>query len=177
MTRYQLSHENWVTKQPDDVRFSVGSADSQNPDYLEYMAWLAAGNIPDPPSAEHRAIIRERLHAARRAARTAAETSGFVYNGHPFDSDRDSILRIANAATTALTANLVGAPFATEWHCADGYDMPLDAAGVMAMQGALAAHGQACHDRSSALRAMIEDPEADLDALAEEIKTGWPGEG
>jgi hypothetical protein len=23
------------------------------------------------------------------------------------------------------------------------------------------------------LRAMIEDPEADLDALAEEIKTGW----
>jgi hypothetical protein len=175
MTRYQLSHENWVTKQPDDVRFSVGSADSQNPDYLEYMAWLAAGNIPDPPSAEHRAIIRERLNAARRAARTAAETSGFVYNGHPFDSDRDSILRIANAATTALTATLLEAPFATAWHCADGYDMPLDAAGVMAMQGALAAHGQACHDRSSVLRALIEDPEADLDALADEIKTGWPG--
>jgi hypothetical protein len=116
-----------------------------------------------------------RLHDARRAARTAAETSGFVFNGHLFDSDRDSILRIANAATTALTANLVGAPFATEWHCADGYDMPLDAEGVMNMQSALAAHGQACHDRSSALRAMIDAPDADLDALASEIKTGWPG--
>jgi hypothetical protein len=53
--------------------------------------------------------------------------------------------------------------------------MPLDAAGVMAMQGALAAHGQACHDRSSVLRTMIKEPEADLDALAEEIRTGWPG--
>jgi hypothetical protein len=137
-------------------------------------------DTPPPSDTELNAALmdwrRSYLHDARRAARTAAETSGFVYNGHPFDSDRDSILRIANAATTALTANLVGAPFATEWHCADGYDMPLDAAGVMSMQGALAAHGQACHDRSSALRDMIEDPEADLDALAEEIKTGWPGQ-
>jgi hypothetical protein len=47
--------------------------------------------------------------------------------------------------------------------------------GIMAVQGALAAHGQACHDRSSALRAMIVAPDADLDALAAEIKTGWPG--
>jgi hypothetical protein len=53
--------------------------------------------------------------------------------------------------------------------------MPLDAEGVMNMQSALAAHGQACHDRSSALRAMIDAPDADLDALASEIKTGWPG--
>ena len=120
-------------------------------------------------------LRRLELHKARRAARTAAETGGFIFDGHPFDSDRDSILRIANAATTALTATLVMAPFATEWHCADGYDMPLDAAGVMSMQSALAAHGQACHDRSSALRAMIDAPDADLDAMAEEIKTGWPG--
>jgi hypothetical protein len=133
---------------------------------------------PQPTAADLIAAVvplrRLELHAARRAARTAAETGGFIFNGHPFDSDRDSILRIANAATTALTANLVGAPFATAWHCADGYDMPLDAAGVMAMQGALAAHGQACHDRSSALRALIDAPEADLDALAAAIKTGWP---
>jgi hypothetical protein len=122
------------------------------------------------------ALPREAAHKQRREERTRAETNGFIFNGHLFDSDRDSILRIANAATTALTANLIGTPFATEWHCADGYDMPLDAAGVMAMQGALAAHGQACHDRSSALRAMIDAPEADLDALAEEIKTGWPGQ-
>ena len=134
--------------------------------------------LPQPSAADLAGAVdslrRLELHKARRAARTRAETSGFIFNGHPFDSDRDSILRIANAATTALTANLVGAPFATAWHCADGYDMPMDAAGVMAMQGALAAHGQACHDRSSALRALIEEPESDLDALAEEIKTGWP---
>jgi hypothetical protein len=141
---------------------------------------LWQSDLPRPTASDLAAAVaplrRLELHTARRAARTAAETGGFIFNGHLFDSDRDSILRIANAATTALTANLVGAPFATEWHCADGYDMPLDAAGVMSMQGALAAHGQACHDRSSALRALIDAPEADLDALAEEIKTGWPGQ-
>jgi hypothetical protein len=144
----------------------------------EITLWQS--DLPRPTAADLAAAVdplrRLELHAARRAARTAAETSGFIFNGHLFDSDRDSILRIANAATTALTASLVGAPFATEWHCADGYNMPLDAAGVMSMQGALAAHGQACHVRSSALRAMIDAPDADLDALAEEIKTGWPGQ-
>jgi hypothetical protein len=143
----------------------------------EITLWQS--DLPQPSAADLAAAVvplrRLELHAARRAARTAAETGGFIFDGHPFDSDRDSILRIANAATTALTATLVMAPFATEWHCADGYDMPLDAAGVMSMQSALAAHGQACHDRSSALRAMIDAPDADLDAMAEEIKTGWPG--
>ena len=143
----------------------------------EITIWQS--DLPQPSAADLAAAVvplrRLELHASRRAARTAAETDGFIFDGHLFDSDRDSILRIATAATTALTASLVDAPFATEWHCADGYDMPLDAAGVLAMQGALAAHGQACHDRSSVLRAMIEDPNADLDALAEEIKTGWPG--
>jgi hypothetical protein len=143
----------------------------------EITLWQS--DLPQPSAADLAAAVvplrRLELHKARRAARTRAETAGFIFDNHPFDSDRDSILRIANAATTALTATLVMAPFATEWHCADGYDMPLDAAGVLAMQGALAAHGQACHDRSSALRAMIDAPDADLDALAEEIKTGWPG--
>ncbi len=179
MSKYRYTADPNIILRLPASRIVLGEAGPRrtlHPDVAEYQDWLAAGNIPDPPTAEDAAIMRERMHVARRAARTAAETGGFVYNGHPFDSDRDSILRIANAATTALTANLVGAPFATEWHCADGYDMPLDAAGVMSMQGALAAHGQACHDRSSALRALIDAPEADLDALAEEIKTGWPGQ-
>ena len=118
-------------------------------------------------------LARLARHQQRRAARTRAETGGFVFNGHPLDSDRDSILRIGNAATTALISQLSGTPFSTAWTCADEYQMPLDAAGVMALQAALSAHGLACHLRSQALKALIDTPDADLDALAEEIKTGW----
>ncbi len=117
------------------------------------------------------------LHQLRQFFRTQAETGGFVFNGHPIDSDRDSILRIGNAATTALTAQLTGTSFSTEWACADEYQMPLDAAGVMALQAALSAHGLACHLRSQELKALIDAPDADLDALAGVISTGWPGAG
>jgi hypothetical protein len=118
---------------------------------------------------------RNYLHNARRTTRTRAETGGFVFNGHPVDSDRDSILRIGNAATTALTALLTSTQFSTTWACADEYQMYLDAAGVMALQAALSAHGLACHLRSQELKALIDAPDADLDALADVISTGWPG--
>jgi hypothetical protein len=100
----------------------------------------------------------------RREARTSAELAGFSFSGHPIDSDRDSILRIANAVSTAITATLSGTPFATMWHCADGHELRLDAEGVMAMQAALSAHGQACHTRSMALKDEI-DAAATLDDL------------
>lgn len=117
---------------------------------------------------------REELHAARRAARTVAETGGFWFNGHPVDSDRDSIQRLNNAATTAITASLASAPFATTWKCADDYEMLLDASGIMALQAALSAHGQACHERSQALGALIDDSQADFSAVAAEMGSGWP---
>ena len=117
---------------------------------------------------------REELHAARRAARTVAETGGFWFNGHRGDSDRDSIQRLNNAATTAITASLASAPFATTWKCADDYEMLLDASGIMALQAALSAHGQACHERSQALGALIDDSQADFSAVAAEMGSGWP---
>jgi hypothetical protein len=126
-------------------------------------------------SCTHAEGLRYPLHRQRHAARTKAETGGFIFNGHPIDSDRDSILRIGNAATTALTSQLTGTPFATTWTCADEYQMSLDAAGVMALQAALSAHGLACHLRSQELKALIDAPDADLDALADVISIGWPG--
>lgn len=57
--------------------------------------------------------------------------------------------------------------------CQDDYEMPLDAAGVMGLQAALSAHGQACHNRSTVLRDLIDAPDADLDALASVVLGGW----
>jgi carotenoid cleavage dioxygenase-like enzyme len=135
--------------------------------------WAVQALSPEEVAA-YAATKRAELHVARREARTVAETGGFTFSGHPVDSDRDSILRINNAATTAITASLTASPFATVWKCGDDYEMSLDAAGVMALQAALSAHGQACHDRSNALCALIDDPQADLHAVAAEMGCGWP---
>ena len=124
------------------------------------------------------AVRRAAAQAERQAARLAAEVGGYWYAGHPVDADRDSILRITNAATTALTCLITGQPFATAWTCADGAKIPLDAIGVLALQAALSTHGQACHDRSTALKAMIDGATdlAALAAVAAEIGSGWPSE-
>jgi hypothetical protein len=137
----------------------------------EYLNWLAAGNVPDPPSKADRELIRARLHQERRDARTRDEMSGFMFNGHPLDSDRDSILRIVNAAATALTAVILNQPYAVEWMCADNYEMPLDAHGVLGMQAALAAHGAACHTASQDLKARVDEASdlAALEVIAAEI--------
>ncbi len=135
---------------------------------------------PNPPSQEaidaevsrlQAALPREAAHNQRREVRTRAETSGFLFNGHLLDSDRDSILRIVNAAAAASTALMTGADFSTTWSCADGYQMPLDAQGVLTMQAALAHHGQACHNRNMALKGEIEAAE---DASSVDVSAGWP---
>lgn len=48
---YRLTHENWVLRLTDNARIPVlvnQQEPSQNPDYIEYMEWLAAGGIPEP---------------------------------------------------------------------------------------------------------------------------------
>jgi hypothetical protein len=136
---------------------------------------LTAGEYHAAEQAEL-ALRRTAAQAERQAARLAAETGGYRYAGHPVDADRDSILRISNASITALTSLALGLPFATAWTCADDAQIPLDASGVLALQAALSTHGQACHDRSTALKAMIDGATdlAALAAVAAEIGSGWP---
>lgn len=122
--------------------------------------------------------LRTQAHTLRRERRTQAELAGFTHAGHPLDSDRDSILRIANAAASALSSIIGQQPWATVWRCADEYNLPLDALGMLAMQGALALHGQACHTASQAIGAEIEAaPDiATLDAIIAAIPSDprWP---
>lgn len=122
------------------------------------------------------AAVRASLHARRRARRTRAETGGFTFGARRIDSDQDSILRLTQAALVASQALLAGQPFAVEWVCADDSVLPLDAAGMLAMQAALTAHGLACHNRAQALRTLIDGaPDGPaLAAAANAITTGWP---
>lgn len=121
-----------------------------------YRLDLADGTARAATPAELLRAAHVQAHAQRRARRTQAELAGFSHQGHPLDSDRDSILRIANAAASALSAILTQQPWATTWRCADETDLPLDAPGMLALQGALAYHGQACHSASQAIAADID---------------------
>ncbi|MEA3641877.1 MAG: DUF4376 domain-containing protein [Lamprobacter sp.] len=117
---------------------------------------------------------RARKHNARDAARVSAETGGFTYAGHLVASDERSIARIGNAATAALTANAAGQPFSVDWLCADETVLALDAAGMLALQSALVAHGQACHDASQAIKAQINAAETLAELSAIDVTAGYP---
>jgi hypothetical protein len=53
MTTYQLSHEGYVIKDGITKVPTVDTPDSPNtnPEYLAYLGWRLAGNVPLPPAA------------------------------------------------------------------------------------------------------------------------------
>lgn len=61
---YRLSQDNWVCKLP-DTRFAIGNPASQDPLYLDYLAWLAAGNVPDPPDPAEAPPVPTEVSAAQ----------------------------------------------------------------------------------------------------------------
>lgn len=61
---YRLSHDPWVCKLP-DTRFAIGNPASKDPLYLEYQAWLAAGNVPDPPDPAEAPPVPTEVSAAQ----------------------------------------------------------------------------------------------------------------
>lgn len=90
-------------------------------------------------------------------ARTNAELSGFVYENKPFDSDRDSISRISNAAITAQSTLLMQQPFNVAWTLMDNSVMQLDAKGVLGMQSAMVQNVDAINTKSRELKLKIDD--------------------
>lgn len=138
-------------------------------------AWTQQWEVRDLTAPEL-AVMREQLHRDRRARRTQAETGGFTFGARRIDSDRDSVLRLTQAALVASQALAADQPFAVEWVCADDSVLPLDAAGMLAMQAAITAHGLACHNRSQALRTLIDGATdgQSLSLAAADLVTGWP---
>lgn len=148
---------------------------AEQPPALVDGVWTQQWEVRDLTAPEL-AVMREQLHRDRRARRTQAETGGFTFGARRIDSDRDSVLRLTQAALVASQALAADQPFAVEWVCADDSVLPLDAAGMLAMQAAITAHGLACHNRSQALRTLIDGaPDGPaLSAAANAIATGWP---
>lgn len=160
LTQDQLAEQGWLPLIYDPEGALLGYAAPVGETRDEHQVAVAyALATPEQEAAQKLATLKTQAHDLRRARRTEAELAGFPYNDHPLDSDRDSILRIANAAASAISSILTQQEWATSWRCADETDMPVDAAGMLALQGALAYHGQACHTVSQLIGAEIEAAE------------------
>lgn len=168
------AHTHWVPFSDGEPQAPVAYTDAER-------AALAAR----PPYPAHwdiaaRQWIDERdLEAVRadtwvriKAARSAAEYGGFdwTHDGavHRFDADAESQRRIQGAAQMAQLALAQAQPFEIVWTLADNSTVTLDAADMIAVGMAMAAHVNACHVRGRELRAQIEAAatKAELDAIA-----------
>lgn len=100
--------------------------------------------------------LKDAKWAAMKRCRDTLEATSFPYLGKAIDSDMLSVLRINTVVKAAEYAQSQGAPFATEWRCADNTLLALDGPALQMMPVALAAHSQALHSHANTLRAQIE---------------------
>lgn len=114
--------------------------------------------------------VREMLKKRVKTLRDQKETEGFAYMGKVFDSDERSVLRITQAALTAMAA---GPTFTIDWTAADNSIVTLDQAAMIGMPAALAVYANQLHQSAKAHKAAIDA--ADFDTLKTyDITTGWP---
>lgn len=128
---------------------------------LEY-----SGGEMVPRLDDMRRRARDRINAEREARKDAgcATPAGFV------DSDPVSRANVTGAATAAIIAQSVGAPFEIAWTLFDNSTVTLDAAATIGMSLAVLAHVTAMHDVATSLKAAIDAAETaeDIEAVV------WP---
>lgn len=112
------------------------------------------------------ARMREKL--ARRCA--LAEASGFAHNGKRWESSASVVGR------TAMMSQLEGepGPFSIDVETESGELVSMNVAAYQAYRKALAGHYKACNARRSALLAQINAATTPQQALAIDVRQGWP---
>lgn len=149
-----------VVEIPDPVRGDDNFYYNTEQDAAPYL-------VVTPKSVES---IREVLKDKVKALRDQKETEGFAYMGKVFDSDERSVLRITQAALTAMAA---GPTFTIDWTAADNSIVTLDQAAMIGMPAALAVYANDLHTTAKAHKVAIDA--ADFDTLKTyDITTGWP---
>lgn len=150
------------------VNLATGQVEEYQPaapaaDELRTWAWdeITRRWVAVPTIAALRADKWEQV----KAARDAAESGGFAWDGSTFDSDLPSQSRIQGAVQLALLAAQAEQPFTIDWTLADNTVRTLSGPDAIAVGMALAAHVQAVFDHGRDLREQI-DAAADAAALA-----------
>jgi len=111
------------------------------------------------------------------ARRDQLETAGFPYAGLWFQSDQRSVDRLNSTALTASAALISGQSVTfPDWLSADNTPLPVDAAGMLALQAALTQHAGALHQHAKRLKAEVVAATAVADLESIDITAGWPGQ-
>lgn len=174
---------DWYWAKEDGKVFSSARRKSYASSDQEYKAWLEAGNFPtryprDESGNEsedelatsllaHGVFIRPKEYAA--AKRYALETRGFIFQGHPIATDRESRVSISGMA---LGASLLGNEFSTSWKCEDGTFITLDATEALALATSVMSFVSACFGVESSIAAAIESGE--ITTVEQVDQAEWP---
>ena len=144
----------------------------QHPEWSQYVAWLEAGNDPDPAPQPLAPSLGERRAAALakvNSLRDRAMGLGMTWNGHVWDSDTRSQANLSGVVSAVSVG--VPLPEGFTWRTADNQDVPVTPAQLVEFGAHMMAFANAVYTRSWALKAEIavaSEPEA-VDQLA-----GWP---
>lgn len=123
--------------------------------YDEVMAvWGETPTVPDEPLPPEPTFdeLKAQKKAEIAAARYAAETGGCTVDGVTIATDRGSQALLTAAVVTAR----LDLEFKTQWKCADGRFVTLDAMQLRAIGDAVIAHVEACFAREGELCELID---------------------
>lgn len=98
------------------------------------------------------------------------ETGGTTYNGYSIATDTISQTKYVGATVAALLDPTIR----IKWKMTDGSFVELDEVGITAMAVTVRDHIQACFDRESSLRVLIETAVDQEELTAIDITVGWP---
>ena len=132
---------------------------------LPPAAWMS-WSVPDMAWVDSRDLgqLKSDKWEEIKAARSAAEYGGFVWDGSTFDSDAASQQKIIGASQMA---SLNPASFEVDWTLADNTVRTLNAADMNAVGIALGQHVNAQYVHARTLRQQIEDAttKAEIEAV------------
>lgn len=89
--------------------------------------------------------------------RSRREYSGFTWDGSTFDSDPQSQSRVQGGVQLAIMAQQANQPFSINWTLKDNSVRTLSGQDMIGVGQALAAHIQALHETSRALRQQLDN--------------------
>jgi hypothetical protein len=103
------------------------------------------------------------------AIRYAKEVGGIVVGGAPVATDRETQAKLIAARILAKE----NAGYTVNWKTPAGF-VSLDAATIISVADAVAAHIQACFDREAVLSAAIDNAADAAARAAIDLTAGWP---
>ena len=126
---------------------------------VEHDDYYEVVGLPEPSFDETKQHKRDEIAAARYAA----ETGGIEVDGVTIATDRGSQALLTAAVVTAR----LDLEFKTQWKCADGHFVTLDAMQLRAIGDAVIAHVEACFAREGELCEQIDAAQTpeELDAI------------